>query len=691
MMFLQYTDPFGEASDGPDFNKSGTFGYLENITKATQSAFSLKRIEDYFLTIESKAKDLNRSLTTGLNGVSESYRKTMSQIYLENMELGFAYDDSSKLISSMASEMKRMVPFTQANATNALVLGKVIGETPEEVGKLISQMTAYGNSQKKSIDVLNKATMTARAFGLDAKTLTKTVSDNIQKAQIYGFKNGVEGLTKMAAQAQRVGFDLKYAQTVSDGILEGGLEDAVKKSSELQALGGNIGALGDPGQLYRMAMYDIEGLQDEIIKASSSAVEFNETTGDFKIGGEEMLRLRQQAKILGLTYEDVAKGAINARKEQEIMSRVGSLSNLTEEQRGLVSSLAEIGPGGQISIDLPNFDEAGKDLATLMNNNGFITALNEYNKNMGKSEGDIQLEMVSTAKSSLSVQENMKNTLIAIQNQGIKTLENEGTGTKMIESIRQQTGGPGTDTEDDFDNLKKQINQQISDINIEFTNFYKNLKTITTSFVTASVELSGQLARLLKTKILETDSPEYSPTPTAELAFDAFVPAGGGKMVTGSFGKFLGDTKDDMLLSPGIGDFFNKYNEAENNLKSIGGPINKYNESQNNFKSIGGPKSGGDLSLLYKNANAQPSQNLVDLLTKSSSFSPTNTEITQKVEIGGKTEVTLNINTNIPQNLINEVLNTAQLKDTIMSTVNTRLSAEYSDKLSNAFITQKRG
>jgi hypothetical protein len=32
-----------------------------------------------------------------------------------------------------------------------------------------------------------------------------------------------------------------------------------------------------------MSMYDMEGLQDQIIKASSAAVEFNETTGDFKI------------------------------------------------------------------------------------------------------------------------------------------------------------------------------------------------------------------------------------------------------------------------------------------------------------------------------------------------------------------------------------------------------------------------
>lgn len=690
MMFLGYTDPF--AGTGTD--SQGTFSYLAEIKKATVEAFSVKRIEDYFLTVEAKAKDLNKSLTTGLYEYAEVYRKTISDVYLENIELGFAFDDSSKLISSMASQMQRMVPFTKENATNALVLGKVLGQTPEEVAKLIGQMTAYGNSQKKSIDILNKATMTARAFGLDAKKLTATVSENILKAQIYGFKNGVEGLTKMAAQAQRVGFDIKNAQTASDLILEGGLEDAVKKSSELQALGGNIGALGDPGQLYRMAMYDIEGLQDELIKASSSAVDFNETTGDFKIGGEEMLRLRQQAKILGLTYEEVAKGAINARKEQEIGARVGGLSKLTEDQRSLVASLAEIGPGGKVTLDIPGFGNiADLESALKSDPNALAGALAKYQDDMNKTPVQIQTEMKDIALQTQSIQQQMSNTLISIQQQGIKTLENQGLGNTVLTALKNQTGLPGTDTESTFTDLKNKITTEMGTVTTELTNFYTGLKTLTNNVLTISVALAGYAATSLEnvyTSLGGFTATTEPATPVPQQS-DAFVPAGGGKMVSGSFGQFLGDTKDDLLLSPGIGDFFNKYNESENILKSIGGPINKYNESQNNFKSIGGPKSGGDLSLLYKNAAAQPSQNLVDLLTKSSSFSPTKTEIIQKVEIGGKTELTLNINTNIPQNLINEVLNTAQLKETIMTTVNTRLSAEYSDKLSNAFITQKRG
>lgn len=669
MMFLGYSDPFaGTGSGGPTYTDVQVSNFSDQLNKAFNSAFDQTRVENFFLTLESKATKLNTTLGQGLRKGVVEFQEEIYKVYEEGIQYGIAFEDAGKFLEGVQSSMGRMIPTSAEMTKNALVFGKAIGETPENVAKLIGGMTQYGITQSKSIAIMNKVAATAKASGVDAKVLTKTVSDNIQKAQIYGFKNGVEGLTKMAAQAQRVGLSLDKAQTTANLILNGGPEKAVEMASQLQALGGNIGALGDPFQLIHMSMYDMEGLQDQIIKASSAAVDFNETTGEFKIGGEEMLRLRQQADILGLSYEDVAKGAINARKEQEIMSKGIDFKGLTEEQRGLVSSLAEIGPGGKVSIDLPGFDEAGKDLATLMNDNTFIDALNQYNKDLGKSEQDLQTEMLQNAKNQLSVQDKQLATLITIQNQGIfgqgldvgKTILKAGEDKTLYGAAETSLNGLIREFKNSFDNANSSIKTAYEFQLATFTTFIATLKALVDTTV-ASIQVT-----------LGGITPP-SPNPTVKVS-DAFVPAGGGKMVTGSFGKFLGDTKDDMLLSPGIGDFFNKYNESENILKSIGGP-----------------KSGGDLSLLYKNATAQPSQNLVDLLTKSSSFSPTKTEIIQKVEIGGKTELTLNINTNIPQNLINEVLNTSQLKETIMSTVNTRLSAEYSDKLSNAFITQKRG
>jgi hypothetical protein len=667
MMFLGYTDPFGSGT-GTIYTDVQVSNFSSKLNEAFNSAFDQKRVEDFFLTLESKATKLNTTLGQGLRKGVVEFQQEIYKVYEEGIQYGIAFEDAGKFLEGVQSSMGRMIPTSAEMTKNALVFGKAIGETPENVAKLIGGMTQYGITQSKSIAIMNKVAATAKASGLDAKVLTKTVSDNILKAQIYGFKNGVEGLTKMAAQAQRVGLNLDTAQKTANLILDGGPEKAVEMASKLQALGGNIGALGDPFQLIHMSMYDMEGLQDQIIKASSAAVEFNETTGEFKIGGEEMLRLRQQADILGLSYEDVAKGAINARKEQEIMSKGIDFKGLTEEQRGLVSSLAEIGPGGKVSIDLPGFEEGNRDLAELMQDNSFIDALNQYNKDLGKNEKDLQTEMLQNAKNQLSVQDKQLATLITIQNQGIFG-QGLDVGKTILKAGEDKTL---------YGDAKTALVDLISQFNTSFSNVNGFIKTAYDVQLLAFTTFVATLKGLVDTTVASIQvtlggiTPP-SPNPTV-IVQDAFVPANGGNLVTGAFGSLLSDGKDQMLLSPNISDFFKKYNEAENNLKSIGSP-----------------NTGGDLSLLYKNAAAQPSQNLVDLLTKSSSFSPTNTEITQKVEIGGKTEVTLNINSNIPQNLINEVLNTAQLKETIMTTVNTRLSAEYSDKLSNAFITQKRG
>jgi predicted regulator of amino acid metabolism with ACT domain len=673
MMFLNYTDPFAAGTSGPgsDFtNYANITEYGVRLKSASEAAFDLGRIEKYFKTINTKAVSLNTEIGLGIKSNVAELQKTLSEVYNEGIQYGISWDDASKLLSGIQGQMGRLIPTTAENTKNALIFGKAIGETPENVAKLVAGMTEYGITQSKSIEIMNKVAATARASGVDAKKLTATVSSNIQKAQIYGFKNGIEGLTKMAAQAQRVGFSLDYAQKTANKILDGGPEKAVEMASELQALGGNIGALGDPFQLIHMSMYDMEGLQDQLIKASSAAVDFNETTGEFKIGGEEMLRLRKQADILGLSYEEVAKGAINARKEQEIMSKGIDFRGLTEEQKGLVSSLAEIGPGGKVSIDLPGFNEGTRELGDLLKDPAFMAELKKYGENLELAEDPqaLQTAMLQNAKDQLSVEEQQLNTLVKLANQGI-----EGVGSKGFDAIQELTKTTMYNASSGFNDLFTSIKTTSVDLGQNYKDAYANLTTLfKTGVIDPLITSVTSAINTLNNTLINLKNSGINITPTP--AHDAFVPAGGGKMVTGSFGKFLGDTKDDMLLSPGIGDFFNKYNEAENNLKSIGGA-----------------KSGGDLSLLYKNATSQPSQNLVDLLTKSSSFSPTNTEITQKVEIGGKTEVTLNINSNIPQNLINEVLNTTQLKETIMTTVNTRLSAEYSDKLSNAFITQKRG
>jgi len=687
-------DSFDPATGGAKYDPQNTKDFLVGIQAATVDAFSLGRISKYFLTLEESAKSLNTKLGAGLASSAEKYRKKLSNIYLDNLEFGFKYDDAGKLLGGLSGQMERMIPFSETITANALKLGMALGETPEAMGKLIGDMSKYGLSQAKSLTVLNKTFATARAYGVDAKKLTATVSANIKMAATYGFKDGIEGLTRMAAQAQRLGMDIKKTQGFADSIIDGGIEEAVRVSTELQMLGGNNGALANAESLYYMSLYDVEGLQTELAKVTQSAVVFNETTGDFKIGGENMLMLRQKAKLLNTSYDEVAQAAINMKKETYIAGKV-ELGGLSESSRALVTSLAEVKEGGKITIDLPNFNEGTADLATLMNDNDFLTALKEYQALEETAKTDptaLQAELNTIAKQQQSTLQVMSNTLISISNQGIKQFEQGGAGGKLLKGY-QDPGFSGEKT-----TLENKITTQVDDIDERVETFVTNMKTMSGLVVEASITLAGLLADALKTELESIPStPTYTaPTPSVPfpMVSDAFVPGNGQSFVqTGNYGDFFTSKGDEMAIGPGISDFFKNYNQEMNMLKNI--------EIPNNSKILSE----------YQTANASPKENLTDLLTKNSNpynknestGSDNNLEILknlfntkietinkQTVDIGGQTNINVDISSNLASGVL-DLVDKNKLKEKVMSIINERLSVGFGDKLSNALIPQKRG
>jgi hypothetical protein len=444
-----------------------------------------------------------------------------------------------------------------------------------------------------------------------------------------------------------------------------------------------------------MSLYDIEGLQTELVKASQSAVEFNEATGEFKITGENALRLRQQSKLLGTTYDEVAQSAINMKKELTIAGKV-DLDKLSDSSKALVTSLAEVKAGGKITIDLPNFDEKGMDLAALMNDNKFLTALEEYQALEKTAKTDptvLQAELNTIAKQQQSTLQVMSNTLISISNQGIKQFEQGGAGGKLLKGY-QDPGFSGEKT-----TLEDKITEQIDAVDERVETFVTNMQTMSGLVVQASMTLAGYLADALQTE-LETipSTPTYTAPTTPSVPFpmvsDAFVPGNGQSFVqTGNYGDFFTSKGDEMAIGPGISDFFKNYNQEMNMLKNI--------EIPNNSKILSE----------YQTVNASPKENLTDLLTKNSNpynknestGSDNNLEILknlfntkietinkQTVDIGGQTNINVDISSNLASGVL-DLVDKNKLKEKVMSIINERLSVGFGDKLSNALIPQKRG
>lgn len=691
-MFAASVDPFDPATGAGAAGETFISTFSAQLESALTSSLNVKRIEKFYITLNNAATQLNTNIGNGLAANIKTLEETLFTVYKEGIQYGIAWEDAGKYLNSAYAGMDRLVPMSSDIATKALVFGKAIGETPENVGLLVANFTKFGVSQEKSITNLNRIASVAKASGLDSKKLTKTVSDNMKMAASYGFKDGVEGLTRMAAQAQRLGMDIKKTQGFADSILEGGIEEAVKVSTELQMLGGSNGALANAESLYYMSLYDVEGLQTELAKANQSAVEFNETTGDFKISGENALMLRQKAKLLGTTYDEVAQGAINMRKELMISEKV-DLTKLNKGAKDLVTSLAEVKAGGVITIDLPGFDEGTDDLAKLMNNSAFVTALEAYEKDSLKSDANLQTEMFTNAKTQLSVQERMDATLITIREQGAF-----GVGLNKGRQILQKGEDSSMYGENkvNIDNYVIEAQAKFNALGTSLITFYQYQKEITIMTTQALVQaMKDAVDAIMNTIDSMTVPTTVTPTPSLPpMVLDAFVPGDGQSFVqTGNYGDFFTSKGDEMAIGPGISDFFKNYNQEMNMLKNI--------EIPNNSKTL----------TEYQTANASPKENLTDLLTKNSNpynknestGSDNNLEILknlfntkietinkQTVDIGGQTNISVDISSNLPSGVL-DLVDKTKLKEKVMSIINERLSVGFGDKLSNALIPQKRG
>jgi hypothetical protein len=649
-MFLLDPDPFAPDATG---SKMAGIEFAINVETAIKNAVDPARIEKFFLTLEKDALNLNTKVANGLQSNLASIQSTIYNVYKEGLDYGFAYGDAKDYIEAIATASQKMVNITTENVKGAVMLSKAMGVGAKEVGAMYASMMQMGIGQEKTRQILENTFKTARAYGVDSSVLTKTVSDNIFKAQAYGFKDGVKGLTDMAVQAQRVGISIELASKVADKAFDP--EGAIEMASSLQMLGGNMGGLTDVHSLMYMAQSDIGSLQDSILKASASMVDFNSKTGEFKISPEMKRNMTDQAKAMGMTYDEYAKSAIKFKKEQEVMSRIPLSAGFSEADKSFIASMAEIGPGGEIQIQMPGTDQILKG--------GEITAKKLEELKIAKEEAEKPIEDI--AREQLAVSDKMAKTLEEIKNAGIF-----GTGlqtgmqipetinTKLVENTKNlsetlqttiNNAELGKTLVDSYTTTLTKLNEVIS----------KSTDLILNEIAKVEVKLSKKATGEKEEESEDSTPPTPTPTPTpAATGGDIFMPASKNTVITGSFGSFLPDPKDGILALP------------ENDIDKLFSSYNLFSKIPTERLS---PLPMKDLS------KAEPIEKYIE------NKITTENKITNEVNIGGKTELEITLKTpdNNSEKILSLLLSNPELKETVMATINERLSKEYSDKLIN--------
>ena len=400
---------------------------LGEFQGAAKEALSPGRLAVRYAQIEELTKKTTKNISGMFGASADALQKSSVAAFMKTIDIGASYEDILSIQQEIATQQQKSLSLTEAEVIAAVEFSKATGVAAKDVGSIVLAFADLGQSTSTALESMSGMAAEARKYGLNVGQFMQTVAKNLTLVNAYGFKNGVEGFTKMVARAQALRIDMTQTTKLAEKLLNP--EDAIELAANFQMLGGAIGDLGDPFKLMYMAQNDMEGLQEAVVQAAKSSVMFNKETGSFKISGTEMYRLRAQATALNISYEELANTAVKAAKETEILSRI-RFSGLDEETQQLVANLGEI-KDGQVQIKLPTMDKVITDFSKLQDKNSDeFKALEEYQKTTQLSDRQI-------AEGQLSVLQKIENSLSGLKNLTVGQPNFQELGKKAAEGLQK--------------------------------------------------------------------------------------------------------------------------------------------------------------------------------------------------------------------------------------------------------------
>jgi len=420
MLFFEGSDPELEGKQQEQNIQKGKtlLEQAKDTLKAINENVAIKlgtvyeNLTKNLLAMEDSSMDLNRTMG-GFVDQSGELQRNLENAYLTNLDIGATFKDAAETAQGMAAEMGRMVNPSSEVVSNAIAFSKAAGMSNNETGKMIVQFQQFGGNQTQAIEKMHDLGISARKSGLDAKSFTTEVAKNLKQASLFGFKNGVKDIEEMVKKTKLLGTSLEKLQIkgAAENLLDP--EKAMEAAANIQMIGGNIGALGDPFQLLYMGQKDMKKLTDEVLNMSKATFTFDKTTGAFTQTTEDMYALRAQAEALGINYEETANAGKELAKVDFVKSSTKLAQKITDEDtQNLVAGLAQISKDGKVNIDLPGLNKNFDSLDKALEDPEFMTALEEYQKNASKSDKDLALSQMSIAEKQLATENEIKNILL---------------------------------------------------------------------------------------------------------------------------------------------------------------------------------------------------------------------------------------------------------------------------------------
>ena len=409
-------DYFKELTDKiEEYKNGGLVTFFNDVAKAITSLESYGAgVNRTFGETRQRIGDIKTALADSLPGINR---------------LGGNIKDVQETISAIAIESRRNVIATTEQTEKLYAAFKVTGV---EVSALVKNFSDVGVGINQMSKQLESSINYIRSIGGNTREVFKVVSSNMDQMNRYQFDGGIQGLTKMAAQASMLRFDMNTTFNLSEDLYKP--ERAIQVASAFQRLGLAVGDLADPFRLMNASINSPEGLQDSLVNMSKQFAYFDNQTKTFKISQEGVLRLKELGQELSIDSRELVKMGLAAKEADDRISKISAVGlNVNEEDKQLLSNISRMGDGGEYEISV-------KDSQTGERRWEKLTSLTQDQLNATlKEQKEGPKSMEDIARSQLDYSEMVAGDVRAIYNGFMYGFGSERRVTQEVEGLRKTT------------------------------------------------------------------------------------------------------------------------------------------------------------------------------------------------------------------------------------------------------------
>jgi len=435
------------------------------------------------------SKAILQTFTQGRERIFELQRSLVDA--LPNIRrLGGDLSNVQSIISGVAEASRRNVVATTEQIEKLFVLEKLTGKTAKE---LSDSFLNVGVGIESIPEALEESIQYVQSIGGNSKQVFEDVSKNMEKMNRFQFEDGVLGLTKMAAQASMMRFDVGETLKLADDVLDP--DKAIEVAGAFQRLGAAAGTLVDPFALMNASINDPSGLQDSLINVSKQFTYFDDETKSFKINPQGVLTLREMEKAAGLTLGSLSKMGLAASELDERLSQISpSIKFENEEDKQYLANIGAMTKGGQYEVKFR--DEQGIEQTRKLSE---ITQ-KEFDLLIDQ-QRDSSKPIEETAREQLTLQESMNNNIAAIKSVVMGVSLTSDVAMDVTEGLKEVADATarGAEKSTNLEELRKVANQNSMQLREDLIESIKSGKTseaeIFATLAEGAVNIFGEVGK----------------------------------------------------------------------------------------------------------------------------------------------------------------------------------------------------